>query len=116
LQKVSLLLGVYALHLFLFVGFSVLSSPSFASAVHIRFPAGNHSSHHDAASTECRSLFKYDDSKQQVHVDDFPLVFNDKAVFYSDRHYLTVLSSGFQSFICSDVSYRRYCLLKVFLI
>jgi hypothetical protein len=117
LHKISLLLGVYALHLFLFIGLTVFSAPSYAGAGKINVPAGNNSKQHDPASVECRSLFKYEDSKQQLHLDDFPII--TVPVLSNPQSSSSVISAGipaFPSHALSDVSIKRYRLLGVFLI
>jgi len=108
-------MGVYLLHLLLFVGLTVFSSPSYAGTIHT--PVGNHGRHHDPASTECRSLFKYEDSKQQLHVDDFPVATIQALPNpQSSPPVITAGSPAVPSFILSDVSNKRYRLLRVFLI
>jgi hypothetical protein len=116
-HKVSLLLGVYALHLFLFLGLTVFSTPSYAGANKISVPSGNHSKQHDPASVECRSLFKYDDSKQQLHLDDFPAVtVRVQTNLYSSSSIISAGISAPPSCKPSDVSIKRYRLFRVFLI
>ena len=116
LHQVSLLLGVYALHLFLFLGLTVFSNASLAGESTFRVPAGSSHASHDPASVECRSLFKYDDSKQQVQVADFPLVAQFITNLYSFPSIEKAGVKSVPSIELSDVSIRRYCLFGVFLI
>ena len=114
-HKVSLLLMVYALHLFLFLGLTAFSHTTFGilTGGHI---SGKSGKQHDPASVECRSLFKYDDSKQHIDVDHIPVVTPLQANIYAPYRANTfgIVLPVANTF--SGESNKRYCLFRVFLI
>ena len=116
LHKVSLLLGVYALHLFLFLGLTVFSTSSFAGQSNFRIPTGSSHANHDPASVECRSLFKYDDSKQEVKVAHFPIAAEFYTASYCNISIGSPVNNAPHPPKLSDEVIKRYRLLGVFLI
>lgn len=115
-HKVSLLLGVYALHLFLFVGLAAFSHPSFTGFYNAGHPADNSGTNRDPASVECRSLFKYDDSKQIIASNSLPesIVLNTNT-FLQDMSVSGIVTSAL-TFKPTYTYSKLYCLFGVFLI
>jgi len=116
LHKVILLLGVYALHLFLFLGLTVFSQSTYTGLANISAQAPHSSNHHDPASVECRSLFKYDDSKQQLNADYFPVTAYFHTHLYLNPSVVRAGIAAYPPFKLSDQGNKRYRLLQVFLI
>ena len=114
-HKVSLLLMVYALHLFLFLGLTAFSITSFTN-LNGGHTSGKSGMQHDPASVECRSLFKYDDSKQHIDLDHIPVVTPLHANIY--RPYRANVSGTDLPVAnpLSGESNKRYSLFGVFLI
>ena len=114
--RALLLTGVYAAHLFLFIGLTVFSQPSSVGVHSTSQPVDHSGTSHDPASVECRSLFKYDDSKQQLVSNSLPesAVLNSY-IIPSDLSASKVITSSFA--IKPAFSYSKlYCLFRVFLI
>jgi len=117
LSTVVLLLGVYAMHFFLYQGLMTSSGgPASSGIINNGIPHNSSGKHHDPSSVECRSLFKYDAAKQLSHPEPGAIVIElhvnaPQFCLIAGNH--IPASSSFQ---LSDESYKLFVLNGVFLI